>query len=100
MLVGDCCTSSLGHDGAAVSARRKLAQHDLRCGIHGEHESVGGVSQREDVPEDEKEPIECDHAGDRNWYGLLDPEEDCDSHHGEEIEDPKYQHGKIRPQEP
>ena len=82
----------LGFRGAPPRSRGKPADAHRRDQVHRERDPVLGVRKAERVPRRQKEPVEREHAHDRDRGCEGEPPESRDREDREQVEDAEAQH--------
>ena len=83
---------------AMTRARGERAHDDGRHEVHGEHGPVGAVAQLERMRRRQEEPVEGEHARDRDDRREHRPPADGDRKHREHVQNAEAQHGHVRPE--
>jgi hypothetical protein len=82
----------LGGRSAPPRPRSELADDDGGREVDRESKPVLAVGKRERVPRRQEEPVEREHARDRDGQREAESPEDRDRKHGEDVEHTKAQH--------
>ena len=88
----------LGLRRAPARTRREAADDDRGDEVDPEHDPVLGVAERKRVPRRQEEPVEREHAGDRDGNRVRKTPDDRHREHGEQVEHAEAEYRRDRPQ--
>jgi hypothetical protein len=81
---------------ARARSRGERAHDERRHEVDSERDPVLSVTEPECVRGRQEEPVEREHARDRDEEPVREPEEDRDRQHGEDVEHAQAEHGRER----